>query len=151
MSILSAIPIIGDIFKGTKDLISEAITDKDKKNEIQGKLNLLHAQTEKEILEMNHQQTMAQTDIAKFQAKSNDAYVRRARPTILWICAAGFAYTFLIHPLLLWAWVFLPVYFPELEGVKPPPNLSMSEMMPVLLGMLGLSGMRSYERRHGKA
>ena len=151
MSFLSAIPIIGDLFKGATNLVSEAITDKDKKLEIEGQLKRLRIETENKLLEMNHEQTMGQIDIAKLNAKSNDSYVRRARPTILWICACGFGYNFVVHPLLLWAWAFLPVYYPELKGVAPPPALSMTEIMPVLLGILGLSGMRSYERKNGKA
>jgi hypothetical protein len=49
MSFLQAIPLIGDLFKGTKELISEAIVDKDKANSIIGSLDHLEQTINKEI------------------------------------------------------------------------------------------------------
>ncbi len=49
MSFLAYLPIIGDMFKGTKELISEAIVDEDKANAIIGSLDHLQQTVEKEI------------------------------------------------------------------------------------------------------
>jgi hypothetical protein len=151
MSFLSAIPIIGKAIDSIFGTLDKTIEDKDLKNKMKNEIRKIQLETENKLLEMNHEQTMGQVEIAKLEAKSNDAYVRRARPTILWICAAGMAYSWILHPLLVWAWAFMPVYIPELKGVNPPPNLSMMEMLPIIMGMLGLSGMRSFDKKNGKA
>jgi hypothetical protein len=49
MGWLEAIPIIGDLFKGTTDIIKEAVTDKDKQNEIIGNLEELKRQFEQAL------------------------------------------------------------------------------------------------------
>ena len=49
MSFLSSLPLIGGMFKDAKELISEAITDVDKSNEIVGKLDYLQQTVEKDI------------------------------------------------------------------------------------------------------
>ena len=60
----------------------------------------------------------------------------------MWVCAAAFA----------WAFVLEPIATFTLAAAGRPfvlPKLDMSEMMPVLMGMLGLSGLRSYEKTQG--
>ena len=49
MSFLQSIPLIGDLFKGTKELISEAIIDEDKSNAIISSLDNLQQTIEKEL------------------------------------------------------------------------------------------------------
>src|SRR5210317_1614639 len=58
------------------------------------------------------------------------------RPATAWVCVAGFAVNFLISPLLA------PF------GIDVP-QADTSTMLPVLMGMLGLGGMRSYEKTKG--
>lgn len=149
MSFLSAIPIIGDLFKSAVDLASEAITDKDKKNELVAQFKMYEADTKRKILEMNNAELLAQAQINLEASKSNDSYVRRARPTILWICGGGMAWSCLIHPMLSWVWPLLSIRWPELKLIDTPPNIDMAIMLPVLMGMLGLSGLRTFEKREG--
>ena len=149
MGLLSAIPIIGNLIDGATKLISEVITDKDKKLELQNQLKTLQIATETKILEMEHEEKLAQVDVAKIEAASNDSYVRRARPTILWVCAAGLGYSFLLHPLLCWFLKVVVIWAPVAAQITPPPNLDMTQLFPILLGMLGLSGYRTIEKIKG--
>ena len=55
------------------------------------------------------------------------------RPACAWVCVAGFTVNFLISPLA------------DPFGIMVP-QADISTMMPVLLGMLGLAGARSFER-----
>jgi len=85
-----------------------------------------------------------QLDINKEEAKSPSTFVSGARPFIMWVCGMGCA----------WNWVGLPVgkFALALLGVSisiSPADLS--EMMPVLIGMLGLGGFRTYEKLQGVA
>lgn len=85
-----------------------------------------------------------QLDINKAEAASGNAFVGGWRPFIGWICGAAFA----------WNWVGLPIAMFVLAYVGKPITLSqadMTEMMPVLMGMLGLGALRSYEKTKGVA
>ena len=85
-----------------------------------------------------------QLEINKEEAKSPSIFVSGARPFIMWVCGAGCA----------WNWIGLPVakFGCAVAGIAlsiSPADLS--EMMPLLLGMLGLGGMRTVEKINGVA
>jgi hypothetical protein len=86
-----------------------------------------------------------QLEINKVEAKHSSIFVAGARPAILWICGAGLAWNFVIKPILMWL-SFL--YGLELEGA---PDLDTGELTTILLGMLGLGGLRTYEKSIGVA
>ncbi|OGT54232.1 MAG: hypothetical protein A3E01_00145 [Gammaproteobacteria bacterium RIFCSPHIGHO2_12_FULL_63_22] len=86
----------------------------------------------------------AQTDINKVEAGNPSVFVSGWRPAIGWICGAGCA----------WNWVGLPIAKAAMLIAGHPVSLSpadMSEMMPLLLGMLGLGGLRTAEKISGVA
>lgn len=85
-----------------------------------------------------------QLDINKVEAASSSAFVAGWRPWIGWVCGMAFA----------WNWIGLPIAMFALAYAGKPLQLSqadMTEMMPVLMGMLGLGAMRSYEKTKGVA
>ena len=96
------------------------------------------------LAELNaHVQLMlAQINVNLEQAKSTDWKVAGARPFIIWVCGFGLAFQYLIHPLLVWIWAFA-----AMTGVPPTP-LDLSVMMPLLLGLLGLGSMRSFDKKN---
>jgi hypothetical protein len=143
MSFLSAIPIIGDIIKGAENIISEVVEDKDKKNQLLAEFKKMSLDAEQKLLEMEHKEKMAQIDINKQAAASSDKYVRRARPTTLWIANIGLAYVFLLHPLGCWA---LKIWAPE---ITPPPMIDAEYLLILLGGLLGFGGYRTYEKMKG--
>jgi hypothetical protein len=65
---------------------------------------------------------------------------------IMWICAIAMAYHFILQPFLLFGVLVAGVTLPA-----DPPELDMGQLMPVLLGILGLGGMRSWEKVKGCA
>ena len=86
----------------------------------------------------------SQMDVNKVEAAHPSVFVSGWRPAIGWICGAAFA----------WNWVGLPIANMGLAIAGISLDLSpasMAEMMPVLLGMLGLSGLRSFEKNQGVA
>jgi len=86
----------------------------------------------------------AQIAVNTEEAKSSNWFVSAWRPGVAWICVLAFA----------WAYVLQPVVLFVAAAVGKPivglPEINMSEMMPVLLGLLGLSGLRTWERVQGK-
>ena len=85
-----------------------------------------------------------QLDINKAEAANPSVFVSGARPFIMWVCGAGFAIQFVIGPLAEWGSTIYghPVKFPPMD---------MATMMPLLFGMLGLSGYRTVEKLNGVA
>ena len=84
-----------------------------------------------------------QLDTHKAEALSNSLIVAGWRPYVGWVCGSGFAIQFVVGPLCQWlSTLFLgkPVIFPPLD---------LGTMMPLLLGMLGLGGMRSWDKANG--
>jgi len=86
-----------------------------------------------------------QLDINKTEAASSSTFVAGWRPFIGWVCGGACA----------WNWIGLNIakfialtFFSMTLDIKPA---DLTEMMPVLLGMLGLAGLRSFEKTKGVA
>lgn len=81
-----------------------------------------------------------QLEINKEEAKSTSIFVSGWRPSIGWICGAALAYSSLIEPFAR----FIAVVMFGYVGVFPVIDTNLT--MQVLLGLLGLAGMRTYEK-----
>jgi hypothetical protein len=94
---------------------------------------------------------LGQMEVNKVEAANQNLFVAGWRPAIGWVGAGAMAYQFLLYPLLVWAWVWLQAegYVPK--EVKPPPMLDTEALWVILSGMLGIAGMRSFERVKGVA
>ncbi len=128
--------VVGVIIKPVTDLISEFITDKDKAAELAYKVSILAS-------EQAHEQVMGQIEVNKAEASSGSLFVAGWRPAAGWVCVLGLAMNFLITP----------IFGPMLEAytkVQMVP-LDLSVMLPVLLGMLGLTVARSVDKKNGVA
>jgi len=103
------------------------------------KLELLKLQQNGELAQIT-----GQMEINKAEAASSSLFVSGWRPSIGWICGAGFAVQFVIGPLAEWGSALAghPVKFPQMDT---------GTMMPLLLGMLGLGGLRTAEKLADKA
>jgi Holin of 3TMs, for gene-transfer release len=85
-----------------------------------------------------------QLDVNRAEASSPNLFVAGWRPFVGWICGTGFGVQFIFGPIGSWA--------ASLAGHPMPfPQLDLGTMMPLLLGMLGLGGMRTAEKLQGKA
>jgi|TARA_R110000803_G_scaffold37101_1_gene79901 hypothetical protein len=81
-----------------------------------------------------------QTKINAVEAQHRTLFVAGWRPFIGWICGVALAYNFVIRDLFIWV----------TQTTETPPALQMDHLMTVLLGMLGLGGLRTYEKIKGK-
>ena len=86
---------------------------------------------------------LAQMAINREEARSRNIFVAGWRPFIGWTCGISLAWTYVGVPMLQ----FALAQADQLHVVLPA--LDMSEMMPVLLGMLGLGGLRTFEKFKG--
>ena len=84
-----------------------------------------------------HETKMAQIKVNEEQAAHKTLFVAGARPAIMWICALGLFYAVFAYPIL-------DIWFDM-------PELNTDILMPTMMGLLGLGGMRSYEKSKGVA
>ena len=143
MSLLGVGSIIEAVGKVAGDLIT---TDKERMGmEIeQRKLDL----EEKRI---DQATDLAQIDVNKIEAASSSVFVSGWRPAIGWIGVAAMGYQFLLYPLFQWAWKYFQAMSWVPVGMDPPPVLEADQLWVILSGILGIAGMRSFEKTKGVA
>ena len=82
---------------------------------------------------------LAQLEINKQEATHRNIFVAGWRPFIGWSCGIAMCYAYIIQPITIFV-------LAQTGNLVSLPTLDLSEMMPVLLGMLGLGGVRSFEK-----
>ncbi len=76
-----------------------------------------------------------QSEINKMEAQHRSVFVAGWRPFIGWICGLALAYNFIIRDVIAWV-------SPDIM----PPAIQMDQLITILLGMLGLGGLRTFEK-----
>jgi len=94
---------------------------------------------------------IAQIDVNKAEAAHSSIFVAGWRPAIGWIGAAAMAYQFLLYPMLLWGWTWMQGLGWIPKELNPPPVLDADQLWVILSGILGIAGMRSFEKTKGVA
>ena len=129
------IPLLGSLVGPVSGLLDKFIEDKDVKNQLAHDLSTMAERHAQEL-------SKGQLEINKAEAQSRNIFVAGWRPFIGWTCGFAMAYNYVLQPIL----IFVLAQFDYLVQL---PGLDLSEMMPVLMGMLGLGGMRSFEKFKG--
>lgn len=127
-----AIPILSDIIDAVGGLVSEVVVDKDKKAEINFKLAELADKAEQRV----HEEVLAQLEVNKAEASHGSIFVAGWRPAVGWVCAAALAAQSIVLPLA-----------DRIFGWTMPFDTEL--LILTLGGMLGIGGMRSYEKTKG--
>jgi len=116
----------------------------DKAEQEKAKLQLLEMQQRGELAQLDAalKSDLGQMDINKQEAASSSLFVAGWRPMVGWVCAGSLAYSFILLPMLR---AILAAWKPGLTI----PSIDMSDLWPLMMGMLGLGGMRSWEKAKG--
>lgn len=133
--ILELVPLIGNV-------LDRILPDPKVAQEAKERMLTLAQNGQLEVLHSETQLALGQQEINKVEATNGNVFVSGWRPFIGWVCGAAMAYKFILSPLLVF--IFLAVGHPIVL-----PILDWSEMSTVLLGMLGLGGLRTYEKVRG--
>jgi len=81
-----------------------------------------------------------QNEVNKIEAQHRSIFVAGWRPFIGWVCGVALLYNFILRDIIAWL----------SPGVMPP-ALQMDHLITILLGMLGLGGLRTYEKLKDKS
>jgi len=123
--------MIDKLIEPVSKILDKFVADKD-----------LKAKLEHEIKTELHKANMAQIEVNKIEAQSKHWFVAGWRPCVGWICAFALAYHFILQPFAIFAI--------SLAGLSYDlPEFDMNSLMTILLGMLGLGGLRTYEKKQG--
>ena len=98
------------------------------------------ADLEQRVAEISAGLPDAQIEVNKLEATHASVFVAGWRPFCGWICGSGLAYHFILQPLLVFVVTVVKWQVP------PLPVFDMGTLTTVLLGMLGLGGLRSFEK-----
>ena len=109
------------LIKPVSDIVGKFVKDKD-----------LQAQLDHELKTLFHEANLAQVEINKLEAKGN-WFQSSWRPLIGWICGLSLAINYLISRICAGFGILIP-------------QADMAVMMPLLLGMLGIAGMRIVDK-----
>ena len=128
--------LLGSLVGPVTGLLDKFIEDKDQKNALAHEIATL---AEKQA----HEAALAQIEINKAEASHRSIFVAGWRPFVGWICAVALLYHFVLQPIIIFAI--------SAAGLAPIdlPFFDMNSLMTVLLGMLGLGGLRTYEKKAG--
>jgi hypothetical protein len=119
-------------------LLDKFVEDKDQKNALAHEIATM---AERQA----HESVMAQIEVNKAEAASASLFKGGWRPAVGWVCAMALFYHFILQPVLLFGVAVAGLEMPAL------PEFDMASLMPILLGMLGLGGLRTVEKIKGKA
>ena len=122
MSILSS--LIGPATK----LLDKVIEDKDQKNALAHEIATMAERHAQELAQ-------GQLEVNKVEAAHKSLFVAGWRPAIGWVCALGLFYNVILAN-IIGIWVDVP-------------DIDTTLLVPVMMGMLGLGAMRSYEKVQG--
>jgi len=119
---------IAETAKGVADVVDKFIETPDEKTAFKTVM-----------ARMAQQPALAQVELNKIGAASRSIFVSGWRPAVGWVCAIGLAFAFLVNPILQWA------------VDKPGPELPLDIILELVIGMLGLAGLRTVEKITGRS
>lgn len=118
------------IMGGIDSLLDKVIPDADERAKMAHKIATMASQNAHEV-------ALAQISVNQQEAAHKSLFVAGWRPALGWVCALGYFFTFIGAPMgeALFGWNL--------------PDLDIAGLASLTFGMLGLSGMRSYEKARG--
>lgn len=120
-------------------LLDKLIPDPQAKAEAQLKMLDMAQKGELAALDAEMRLALGQLEVNKVEA-GTDLFRGGWRPSAGWVCSFGLAYSFLIQP--IFPWVLRSFGY----AVDPMPDIDTETLMVLLTGMLGLGGLRTYEK-----
>ena len=128
---MSYIKAIGGIVKTVGNIFDDAFTTEEEKYTIEADL------------------IKAQLEVNKTEAKHKSIFVAGWRPFIGWVGGVSLAYQFILHPLFCWLLTVLKGYDLINKLIQPPPMIDTGPLMTIVMGMLGVGVMRTFDKLKG--
>ena len=128
--------LLSSLIQPVSNLLDKAIPDQDLKRKLSHEIATMserHAQS----------LALAQIEVNAAEAASGSLFKGGWRPCIGWICGIAFGYHFVLQPVIIFIVALVGMEIPDL------PKFDMNTLLTVLGGMLGIGGLRTYEKQKG--
>jgi len=123
--------MIGQVIEVADKVLGKFIPDKNLKMKLQ-----------KEMTMAFHDANLAQIQLNKQEAAHKNIFVAGWRPFVGWTCGVALAYHFILSPIIETILIATGV-------AMDLPSFEFSQLSSILMGMLGLGGLRTYEKMKG--
>lgn len=128
--------LLGSVLEIGRDLIGRFFPDKSEAAKVEAEFLRMAAEGELK-------QVVAQLEINAREAAHPSVWVAGWRPAFGWAGGAAFVYATILQPLLSW--------YASVKGWPVPPELNSDLLWTVVTGMLGIGGLRTFEKSKGIA
>ena len=112
-------------------VLDKFIQDKELKSKLQHEMDM-----------QLHNANLAQIDVNKAEAASGSIFKGGWRPFVGWVCGVAMLYHFLLQPIIVFTLSAAGITFDL-------PEFDMGSLMTILMGLLGLGGLRTFEKHKG--
>ena len=116
------VSLLSSLIEPVSNLLDKAIPDQDLKRKLSHEIATM---SEKHAQEL----ALAQIKVNAAEAASGSLFKGGWRPCVGWLCAIAFGYHFVLQPVI--------------------PSFDMGTLLTVLGGLLGIGGLRTYEKQKG--
>ena len=128
--------LLNSLIAPATQILDKFVEDKDQKAELAHELATMADR-------LAHEQQLAQISVNKAEAVSGSLFKGGWRPFVGWVCGVAFFYHFVLQPIIIFVLTVAGVDIPDL------PKFEMNTLLTVLGGLLGIGGLRSYEKTKG--
>ena len=128
--------LLGKLVDPVSNILDKVVEDKDQKAKLAHEIATMAERHAQEL-------ARGQIEINKEEAKSRNIFIAGWRPFVGWTCGLALFWHFLGLPVTLFVTGWFDLQHP------PLPEFDMQSLMTGLLGMLGLGGMRTFEKFKG--
>ena len=128
--------LLDNLIQPVSQILDKAIPDQDLKRKLSHEIATM---SEKHAQEL----ALAQIKVNAAEAASGSLFKGGWRPCIGWICGVAFGYHFVLQPIIIFIVALIGMNIPDL------PEFDMGTLLTVLGGMLGIGGLRTYEKQKG--
>jgi len=130
--------ILSNLIGPVTGLLDKVVPDADERAKLAHEIATMSERHAQEAL-------LGQLEINKAEAASGSLFKGGWRPCVGWVCALAFGYQFLIYPIAGAIYGHFGAY--HFDDIAP--QLDMGPLMTVLGGLLGIGGLRTYEKQKG--
>ena len=128
--------LLTSLIQPVSQILDKAIPDTDLKRKLTHEIATM---SEKHAQEL----ALAQINVNATEAASGSLFKGGWRPFVGWVCGVAFCYHFILQPVIIFVVAIIGVNIPDL------PDFQMNTLLTVLGGLLGIGGLRTYEKQKG--
>jgi hypothetical protein len=126
--------LIGTLLEFGKDILGRFFPNEDERRKAEAEFLKL-------AMDGELKQVIAQLEINAREAQHPSVFVAGWRPFFGWIGGVGFFYATVAQPILVW--------YGAAKGWPAPPDVNLDLLWVVVTGMLGIGGLRTFEKSKG--